>query len=89
MSADGKEAITVLNAEAAFLPTLHKIHAAFPRLRIVLEHCTSKNAVDAVRTCGPTVAATITAHHMWLIIDNVVSNVFNFCRPVAKLPAEE
>jgi dihydroorotase len=37
MSADGKEAITVLNAEAAFLPTLHKIHAAFPRLRILLE----------------------------------------------------
>jgi len=31
------EDITVLNAEEAFLPTLHKLHARYPRLRIVLE----------------------------------------------------
>jgi dihydroorotase len=30
IGANGEDAITVLNAEAAFLPTLHKIHAAFP-----------------------------------------------------------
>jgi len=82
------EAITVLNAEAAFLPTLHKIHAAFPRLRTVLEHCTTKEAVNAVRMCGPTVAASITAHHMWIIIDDAVSNTFNFCKPIAKNMAD-
>jgi dihydroorotase len=31
MSQNGGDAITVLNAEVAFLPTLHKIHAAFPK----------------------------------------------------------
>lgn len=30
---DGEEAVTVLNAEAMFLPQLHKLHAAFPKLR--------------------------------------------------------
>jgi dihydroorotase len=78
--------ITVLNAEAAFLPTLAALHAAFPRLRIVLEHCTTAAAVEAVRACGPTVAATITAHHLYLTIDDVVGNCYNFCKPVSKLP---
>ena len=59
MSIDGKEVINVLNAEAAFLPTLHKIHAAFPGLRIVLEHFTTEEAVNDVRMCGPTVAASL------------------------------
>jgi len=84
MSNDGKEAITVLNAEAAFLSTLHRIHNAFPGLRIILEHVTSISAVNAVRMCGPTVAATITAHHLWITIDDAVSNAFNFCKPLAK-----
>ena len=57
---DGKEAITVLNAEKRFLPTLHELHAAFPRLRIVLEHATTKEAIEAVEACGPTVGGTIT-----------------------------
>ena len=57
---DGEEAITVLNAEKKFLPTLHELHAAFPCLRIVLEHATSREAIEAVEACGPTVAGTIT-----------------------------
>ncbi|KAJ8604276.1 hypothetical protein MRB53_041874 [Persea americana] len=38
------EEITVMNAEEAFLPTLEKLHKKFPRLRIVLEHCTTAAA---------------------------------------------
>jgi len=55
----GKD-ITILNAESNFLPTLKVIHEKFPRLRIVLEHCTTKGAVEAVRACGPNVVGTIT-----------------------------
>lgn len=55
----GKD-ITILNAESNFLPTLKVIHDKFPRLKIVLEHCTTKDAVEAVRACGPNVAGTIT-----------------------------
>lgn len=80
--------ITVLNAEAAFLPTLKSLHERFPKLRIVLEHCTTKAAIDAVKSCGPTVAASITAHHLYLTVDDVVGNCYNFCKPVAKLPSD-
>lgn len=80
--------IHVLNAEEEFLPTLKDLHARFPKLRIILEHCTSAAAVQAVLECGPTVSATITAHHLFLIIDNWAGNAYNFCKPVAKLPAD-
>jgi dihydroorotase len=54
-TADGTRAVSVLNAEAMFLPQLHKLHAAFPRLRIVLEHVSTREGLDAVRRCGSTV----------------------------------
>ena len=36
----------VLNAEPAFLPHLRKLHAQFPKLRIVLEHATTRAVVS-------------------------------------------
>ncbi|RYO91413.1 hypothetical protein DL764_008279 [Monosporascus ibericus] len=81
--------ITILNAEASFLPTLRSIHKEFPKLKIVLEHCTTKDAVEAVRTCGDTVVGTITSHHLYIIIDDAISDVvrqYCYCKPVAKLP---
>ena len=80
--------ITVLNAEETFLPTLLNLHSRFPNLRIVLEHCTTAAAVEAVQKCGSNVAATITAHHLYLIIDDWANDPFNYCKPVAKLPAD-
>jgi dihydroorotase len=76
--------VTVLNAEERFLPTLLELHTRFPKLRICLEHCTTSAAIDAVASCGDTVAATITPHHMFLTIDDVVGDPMNFCKPVAK-----
>lgn len=82
------EDITVLNAEAAFLPTLLDLHRRFPKLRIVLEHCTTAAAVEAVKKCGPNVVGTITAHHLFLIVDDWAGDPINFCKPVAKLPSD-
>ncbi|KAL7271036.1 dihydroorotase [Rhizina undulata] len=82
------ETTTILNAEESFLPTLLDLHQRFPRLRIVLEHCTTAAAVEAVKKCGPTVAATITAHHLYLTIDQWADNPHCFCKPVAKLPSD-
>lgn len=48
--------VTVMNAEEAFLPTLRELHQKFPKLRIVLEHCTTAVAVDTVLSCGANVA---------------------------------
>ena len=50
------EAVTVLNAEPKFLPQLFKLHEAFPRLRIILEHVSTREGVEAVKKCGPTVS---------------------------------
>ena len=80
--------ITVLNAEEAFLPTLLDLHKRFPKLRIILEHCTTAAAIRAVKACGPNVAGTITAHHLFLIIDDWANDAFNYCKPVAKLPSD-
>lgn len=50
-----KESITVMNAEPQFLPQLYKIHEEFPNLRIVLEHVSTREGIEAVRQCGTTV----------------------------------
>ncbi|KAJ3734368.1 Dihydroorotase [Lentinula guzmanii] len=78
--------IHVLNAEPSFLPHLHKTHSTFPRLRIVLEHATTRAAVEAVKACGDTVACTITVHHLELTVDDWAGQSWNFCKPVAKYP---
>ncbi|RPD67118.1 Dihydroorotase [Lentinus tigrinus ALCF2SS1-7] len=78
--------ICVLNAEPAFLPHLRKLHAKFPKLRIVLEHATTRAAVECVKSLGDTVACTITAHHLALTVDDWAGQSWNFCKPVAKYP---
>lgn len=76
--------MNVMKAEEEFLSNLIKIHLAFPKLRIVLEHVTTAAAIETVLACGPSVAATITVHHIDLTISDVVGNNINFCKPVAK-----
>jgi dihydroorotase len=80
--------VTVLNAEETFLPTLLELHKLFPKLRIILEHCTTAAAIEAVKSCGPTVAATLTAHHLCLTVDDWAGDPHCFCKPVAKLPSD-
>jgi dihydroorotase len=82
------EDITVMSAEEAFIPTFLDLHRRFPELRIILEHCTSAAAVEAVKSCGPNVAATITAHHLFMIVDDWAGDPHCFCKPVAKLPSD-
>ncbi|KAK1761992.1 amidohydrolase 2 [Phialemonium atrogriseum] len=74
--------------EEAFLPTLKTLHERFPQLRIVLEHCTTAAAVEAVRACGPTVGATITAHHLYLTSHEACCDPFAFCKPIPKKPTD-
>jgi dihydroorotase len=89
---DDDDEINVITAEPQFLPALKKLHADFPRLKIILEHCTTRAAIDTIREINSShapgdeifVGATITAHHLYLIIDNWAGNPVNFCKPVAK-----
>lgn len=74
--------------EEAFLPTLKKLHQRFPKLRIILEHCTTTAAVEAVKACGSTVGATITAHHLYLTEADACCDPFAFCKPIPKKPTD-
>ena len=57
--------VDIFEREPVFLTkVLAPLLAAHPKLRVVLEHITTKEAVAFVRAAGPNVAATITAHHL-------------------------
>lgn len=62
------------------------LHNDFPNLKIVLEHATTREAVEIVKSLGPTVGCTITIHHLQLIVDDWAGCCHNFCKPVAKFP---
>lgn len=78
----------VMAWESHFLPHLRVLAKEYPRLRIVLEHISSEAAVQCVRALPPTVAATITAHHLQLTHNDIVGwgriKPHHFCMPIAK-----
>ena len=76
-----------LDAEREYLPVLAQVIEKYPRLRIVVEHISSEAAVEFVRDAPDTVAATITAHHLLLTLDDLVRGKVrphNVCMPIAK-----
>ena len=85
---DDERNICVLNAEISFLPILEQIHKDFPRLRMIFEHITTKEAVEFVRNSNDNITATITVHHLDLTVDNWAGQNHNFCKPVAKYPVD-
>ncbi|MFL0805363.1 MAG: dihydroorotase [Agarilytica sp.] len=57
--------IDIFDREAEFIE--HKLKAIvrdFPKLKVVMEHITTADAVNFVTNAGENVAATITAHHL-------------------------
>lgn len=76
-----------MDRESHFLDTLDELANVFPKLRIVLEHVTTEDAVMMVEELPDTVAATITVHHLLLTLDDVVGDKLrphHFCKPIAK-----
>jgi dihydroorotase len=58
-------AIDVFDREKAFIEeTLGPALERFSQLKVVLEHITTRDAVQYVEVTGPNVAATITVHHL-------------------------
>ena len=80
-----------LDREVEFLPIIVTIRSKFPRLKIVLEHVTTARAVGFIRLCPEGVAATITVHHLFLTLNDVIGGMLqphHFCKPVAKRPQD-
>ena len=80
--------VDVFDREAAFLHgQLAPLLERFTRLRVVLEHVTTRDAVDFVRQAGDRVAATITAHHLLLSRNAMFAGGLrphHYCLPVLK-----
>jgi len=84
----GKD-VFCLDREAQFLTTLEQLASDFPALKIVLEHVTTNEAVKIIETLPSNVAATITVHHLFLTLNDVVGGFIqphHFCKPIAKRP---
>ena len=81
-------AVDIFDRERVFIErVLEPLCARYPRLKIVLEHITTHEAVDFVIAAPPTVAATITAHHLLLNRNALfVGGVrpHHYCLPVVK-----
>ena len=80
--------IDIFDREAVFLETvLTPVRAAFPDLKVVLEHITTEDSVRFVEASSPTLGATITAHHLRIDRNALFEGGIRphaFCLPVAK-----
>jgi dihydroorotase len=74
--------------ERVFVETiLRDIVRRYPRLRVVVEHASTRETVDFVLGSGPQVAATITVHHLLYNRGALFSGGFRphyYCLPVLK-----
>src|SRR3546814_736583 len=58
-------AVDLFDREAVFIDrVMIPLRRAFPELKVVFEHLTTREGVDYVRQAAGPVAATITAHHL-------------------------
>jgi dihydroorotase len=80
--------VDVFDREPMFIATvLPEIVTRFPRLRVVLEHVTTREGVDCVTAAGSNVAATITAHHLLYNRNAIFTGGLRphfYCLPVLK-----
>ncbi|MBD3618233.1 MAG: dihydroorotase [Chromatiales bacterium] len=81
-------AVDIFDREKVFIEQyLERLVADMPTLKVVLEHITTKDAVEFVSGAGENVAATITPQHLMLNRnDMLVGGIrpHNFCLPVLK-----
>jgi len=81
----------VMNREAEFMSIYETLVQNFPKLIIIMEHITTKEACEMVQKYD-NLFATITLHHLYITLDDVVGGMLKphlFCKPIAKKPADK
>ena len=80
--------VDIFDREAVFIDkVLSKVVRDFPELKIVLEHITTKDAVDYVKGSDKNIAATITPHHLLANRNHMLSGGIKphfYCLPILK-----
>jgi len=80
----------VMDREAEFVSIYEKLASAFPDLKIIMEHITTKESVAALDKFD-NLYATITVHHLLITLDDVAGGMLQphlFCKPIAKRPED-
>jgi dihydroorotase len=80
----------VMDREAEFVPVYKALANAFPDLKIIMEHITTKASADALLE-HDNLYATITLHHLYITLDDVAGGLLQphlFCKPIAKRPED-
>jgi dihydroorotase len=81
-------AIDIFDREAVFIErVLRPLLARIPHLKVVFEHITTQEAVEFVKSAGPNVAATLTAHHLLYNRNHMLVGGIRphyYCLPVLK-----
>ena len=80
----------VMDREKEFMPIYESLAIAFPNLKIVMEHITTKDAVELLDKY-PNLYATVTLHHLLITLDDVAGGMLDphlFCKPIAKRPED-
>ncbi|NMP15346.1 dihydroorotase [Thalassotalea sp. Y01] len=80
--------IDIFDREKEYIDTiLTPLVSDFPNLRVVLEHITTKDAVEFVQAAGTNIAATITAHHLLYNRNHMLAGGIRphfYCLPILK-----
>ncbi|PHQ80835.1 MAG: dihydroorotase [Coxiella sp. (in: Bacteria)] len=78
----------IFDREKEFIAhTLTQLLKDFPQLKIVLEHISTREAVDFIMEGPDNLAATITAHHLLLNRNDILAGGIkphNYCLPIVK-----
>lgn len=80
----------VMDREKEFMPIYESIAKAFPNLKIIMEHITTKDAIELLDKYD-NLYATVTLHHLLITLDDVAGGMLNphlFCKPIAKRPED-
>ena len=82
------EEYDIFDREKLFIDkVLDKIRHRLPELKITLEHITTKDAIDYIKSAKKNIAATITVHHLKINRNHLLSKGIHphyYCLPVAK-----
>ena len=80
----------VMDREREFVPVYERLAKRFPRLKITMEHITTREAV-AMLDRYENLRATVTLQHLLITLDDVAGGMLDphlFCKPIAKRPED-
>ena len=80
----------VMDREKEFLASYEYLAQKFPKLKITMEHITTRDAVEMLDRYE-NLYATVTLHHLIITLNDVAGGMLQphlFCKPIAKRPED-